>query len=51
MEIYTKGIKLKKGTRVTYPYIPYIKGKGYILPFRKVRSIYSNLREFIYLDI
>lgn len=51
MEMYTEGIKLKKGAGVTYPYVPYIKGKGYTLPFGKVRSIYSNPREFIYLDI
>ncbi|KAJ5164701.1 uncharacterized protein N7500_006531 [Penicillium coprophilum] len=43
IEIYTNSIKLKKGIGVIYPYAPYIKGKGYTLPFGKVTKIKNRL--------
>jgi hypothetical protein len=39
IEVYIDRIILKLGSSVTFLYIPYIKGKGHTLPFRKVRSI------------
>ena len=51
IETYTEGIKLKKRVGITFSYILYIKGKGYILLFSKERSIRLKLGEFLYLNV
>lgn len=51
METCSDGVKLKKGSSVTFPYTPYIKGKGHALPFGKERTIRSKPGEFIHLDV
>ncbi|KAJ5472442.1 hypothetical protein N7530_006443 [Penicillium desertorum] len=46
IEIYIDRIALKPSTNVTFLYTPYIKGKGYSLPFGKfsytIKKVYSN---------
>ncbi|KAJ5857648.1 hypothetical protein N7455_008542 [Penicillium solitum] len=51
IETSADNIKLKKGANIIFLYISYIKGKGYILPFGKEKSIRSKPRELLYLDI
>lgn len=48
---YTKGLALKPRTTILDHYVPYIKGKGYILPFGQNKRIKSALGKVLYLDI
>ncbi|EKV21942.1 hypothetical protein PDIP_01670 [Penicillium digitatum Pd1] len=51
IETFANSVKLKKGAGVSFPCVPYIKGKGYTLPFSKERSNRLKPSEFIYLDV